>query len=127
MLTNEYPYPLFLELVSIHPLTEFEELYFVDLLEHSLSLSVAEKKRVVDAVPTLSQFQINELVKVFEDEREEFKKLFAKEGDTIRELIDKAKEGWIQLHGIYLQEKQERERTDTDTAQIDDIKKSLGI
>ena len=127
MQAHEYPYPLFLELVSIHPLTEFEELYFVDLLEHSLSLSVAEKKRVVDAVPTLSQFQINELVKVFEDEREEFKKLFAKEGDTIRELIEKTKEGWVQLHGIYLQEKQERERTDSDSAQIDDIKKSLGL
>jgi len=29
---------------------------FLDLLKHSLSLNTMEKKRVVDAVPTLSQF-----------------------------------------------------------------------
>lgn len=70
---------LFQELMSIHPLSEFEESTFLDLLEHSLSLSVTEKKRVIDAVPTLSQFQIDELTKVFVDEREEFKKLLSKE------------------------------------------------
>ena len=70
---------LFLQLMMVHPLSEFDEKYFLDLLEHSLSLSLFEKKRVVDAIPTLSQFQIDELHKVFEDEREEFKKLFPKE------------------------------------------------
>jgi hypothetical protein len=81
---------LFIELASIHPLTQFDEKYFIDLLEHSLSLSVYEKKRVVDAIPTLSQFQIDELTKVFEDEREEFKKLLPKEGDTIKDLVVKS-------------------------------------
>jgi len=45
--------------VSVNP----EE--FSDLLKHSLSLNTMEKKRVVDAVPTLSQFQFDELTKVF--------------------------------------------------------------
>jgi hypothetical protein len=70
---------ILLELISNHPLTTFDEVYFLDLLEHSLSLNVYEKKRVIDAVPNLSQFQIDELVKVFVDEREEFKKLMATE------------------------------------------------
>ncbi len=70
---------IFAELVSVHPLSEFDEKTFLDLLEHSLSLSVTEKKRVIDAIPTLSQFQIDELTKVFVDEREEFKKLLPKE------------------------------------------------
>jgi hypothetical protein len=63
----------------VHPLTSFDEAVFMDLLEHSLSLSTFEKKRVIDAIPTLSQFQIDELTKVFEDERVEFRKLMPTE------------------------------------------------
>ena len=68
----------------VHPLTTFTEMTFIDLLEHSLSLSTFEKKRVIDAIPTLSQFQIDELVKVFEDERVEFRKLMPTEGEIIK-------------------------------------------
>jgi hypothetical protein len=75
---------LILERVHIHPLTSFDEANFIDLLEHSLSLSTFEKKRVIDAVPNLSQFQIDELIKVFEDERIEFRKLMPTEGETIK-------------------------------------------
>lgn len=118
---------IFLELTSIHPLTEFDENVFLDLLEHSLSLSVTEKKRVIDAIPTLSQFQIDELTKVFVDEREEFKKLLSKEGDTIKELVVKAREGWKQLGEIYVQEKAQKLKQGEDQAKIDEMKKSLGI
>jgi hypothetical protein len=118
---------LFLELTSVHPLTQFDEKVFLDLLEHSLSLSVYEKKRVIDAIPTLSQFQIDELTKVFEDEREEFKKLLPKEGDTIKDLVLKSREGWKQLYDIYLQEKKQKEKAGEEQAKIDDLKKSLGI
>ena len=62
---------IIMDLVSFHPLTQFDEKEFVDLLEHSLSLSVAEKKRVVDAIPTLSQYQIDELKKVFSCQKKE--------------------------------------------------------
>lgn len=116
---------IFLELASVHPLSEFDETAFIDLLEHSLSLSVFEKKRVIDAIPTLSQFQIDELVKVFEDEREEFKKLLSKEGDTIRDLVVKAKEGWNQLRDIYFAERTAREKANEDQAKIDALKASL--
>lgn len=116
---------VFLELSSVHPLSDFDEASFIDLLEHSLSLSVFEKKRVIDAIPTLSQFQIDELVKVFEDEREEFKKLLSKEGETIRELVVKAKEGWNQLRDIYFAERTAREKANEDQARIDALKATL--
>lgn len=118
---------LFRELASVHPLSEFDEAVFLDLLEHSLSLSVSEKKRVVDAIPTLSQFQIDELTKVFVDEREGFRKLMSKEGDTIKELVVKARDGWKQLGEIYVQERAQREKQNEDQAKIDEMKKSLGI
>jgi hypothetical protein len=117
---------IFLDLAAVHPLSEFDEKAFIDLLEHSLSLSVFEKKRVIDAIPTLSQFQIDELTKVFEDEREEFKKLMPKEGDTIRELVVKAREGWIQLREIYVGERAAKEKSGEDQAKIDALKDALG-
>lgn len=118
---------IFLELSTVHPLSDFDEAAFIDLLEHSLSLSVFEKKRVIDAIPTLSQFQIDELVKVFEDEREEFKKLLSKEGETIRELVNKAKEGWNQLRDIYVAERTARSKASEDQAKIDALKASLDL
>jgi hypothetical protein len=118
---------IFYQLVSTHPLTEFNEVNFIDLLEYSLSLSVLEKKRVIDAVPNLSQFQIDELIKVFEDERVEFKKLLPKEGDTIRDLAQKSKDGWAQLREMYVQETKLKSKKTEDQNKIDDLKKNLGI
>ena len=115
------------DLVSLHPLTTFGEKEFINLLEHSLSLSVSEKKRVIDAVPTLSQYQVDELTKVFEDERIEFKKLMPKEGDTIKKLVVEKKAEWTQLKQIYIDELQAKKVEGQDQDQIDDIKAGLGI
>ncbi len=116
---------IFLELILNHPLTTFDEEYFLDLLEHSLSLNVYEKKRVIDAVPNLSQFQIDELIKVFVDEREEFKKLMTTEWETIKELLVKQKEWWTQLRDIYTQEWLMKEKVWEDQSKIDALKNSL--
>ncbi len=108
-----------------HPLCAFDEPYFLDLLQHSLSLSVPEKKRVVDAVPTLTQYQIDELTKVFLDEREEFRKLMDKERDTILDLVSKQSYGWRELVGIYKMEAEAKAAADADKAKEDEIKKAL--
>ncbi|MDD2486914.1 MAG: hypothetical protein PHS92_00900 [Candidatus Gracilibacteria bacterium] len=118
---------IFLDRMMIHPLTSFEEVAFLDLLEHSLSLNVFEKKRVIDSIPNLSQFQIDELIKVFVDEREEFKKLLSTEGEAIKELVMKQKEGWNQLKDIYVQEGLKKDSEGQDQAKIDDLKNSLGL
>lgn len=126
-LTEENINKIFLDLIMIHPLTSFDEVYFLDLLEHSLSLNVFEKKRVIDSMPNLSQFQIDELVKVFVDEREEFIKLLSTEGEAIKELVVKQKDWWSQLKDIYIQESLKKDSEWQDQAKIDDLKSSLGL
>ena len=126
-MTQEPQKSMIAELISMHPLTEFDEANFLELLEHSLSLNVYEKKRVIDAIPTLSQFQIDELVKVFEDEREEFKKLMSSEAEAIKELVVKARDWWKQLEDIYVQEAKQAEKVWEDQAKIDDLKSSLWL
>lgn len=49
--------------------------HLIRLVLCSSSLDAQEKIRVLDAMPTLSQFQIDELTRTFEDERKEFSKL----------------------------------------------------
>ena len=70
---------------------------FLDLLKHSLSLNTMEKKRVVDAVPTLSQFQFDELTKVFTEEREKFRELAKDHPEDIKKLLTKQQTEWIHL------------------------------
>ena len=121
--TNDVIY----KLVAHHPLTQFDELQFVDLLEHSLSLSVFEKKRVLDNVPNLSQFQIDELIKVFEDERVEFRKLVSTEGEIIKGLVVKAQNDWEQLKDIYIEEFRAEEQARLDVQKAEELRKNLGI
>jgi hypothetical protein len=111
----------------VHPLTTFDEQNFMDLLEHSLSLSTFEKKRVVDAIPTLSQFQIDELIKVFEDERVEFRKLMPTEGEIIKGLVIKAQNEWEQLKDIYTEEEKANAKASEDAQKAEELKKSLGL
>lgn len=109
----------------VHPLTTFDEVSFMNLLEHSLSLSTFEKKRVIDAIPTLSQFQIDELIKVFEDERVEFRKLMPTEGEIIKGLVGKAQTEWEQLKDIYIEEAKAQIASNADAQKAEDLKKSL--
>ncbi|MFZ2255731.1 MAG: hypothetical protein WAW59_02695 [Patescibacteria group bacterium] len=111
----------------VHPLTTFDEKSFMDLLEHSLSLSTFEKKRVVDAIPTLSQFQVDELVKVFEDERVEFRKLMPTEGEIIKGLVVKAQNEWEQLKDIYTEEEKANAKANEDAKKAEELKKTLGL
>ena len=113
--------------MSVHPLTSFDEAKFLDLLEHSLSLSTFEKKRVIDSVSNLSQFQVDELMKVFEDERVEFRKLVATEGEIIKGLVVKAQNEWEQLKDIYTEEARAAEQARLDEQKADEIKKTLGL
>jgi uncharacterized protein YsxB (DUF464 family) len=76
---------------------EFDEANFCDLLKFSLSLNTMEKKRVVDAIPTLSQFQIDELTKVFTEERVKFKDLAKEHPDDIKKLVAKQQAEWLEL------------------------------
>ena len=100
---------------------------FLDLLKHSLSLNTMEKKRVVDAAPTLSQFQFDELKKVFVEEREKFKSLSKEHPDDIRKLLVKQQTERLQLWDLYKAEEANSQKEEEDKWKIDDIKKNLGL
>lgn len=120
--------------VKNHPATQFDESVFIDLLEHSLSLSTYEKKRIIDNIPNLSSFQINELMQVFEDERSEFRKLIATEGEIIKGLVIKAQNEWEHLKDIYREEEEHAEnekralaQKEADEQKAEEIRKNLGL
>lgn len=117
-----------LDLIKLHlPIVEVDEVEFLDLLKNSLSLNVSEKKRVVDAVPTLSQFQFDELKKVFVEERVKFRELAGEHPEDIKKLLKKQQEEWLTLGEIYKNEQAKKAIEWQDEQKIDDIKKSLGL
>ncbi|PIE85543.1 hypothetical protein CSA08_01420 [Candidatus Gracilibacteria bacterium] len=119
---------LILGLISKHSdKVEVDVEEFLDLLKHSLSLNTMEKKRVVDAVPTLSQFQFDELKKVFVNERVKFRELAKDHPDDIKKLLKKQKIEWIQLGDLYKSELENKKREEESQDKIGDIKASLGL
>lgn len=101
--------------------------FFLDLLKHSLSLNVAEKQRVVDSVPTLTQFQFDELIKVFLEEREKFRELAKWHPDDIKKLLEKQKNDWKALWELYFISEKTEQMAKEDQAKIDDIKSRLWL
>ena len=100
---------------------------FLDLLRHSLSLNTMEKKRVVDATPTLSQFQWDELTKVFTEERVKFRDLAKEHPDDIKKLLKKQQSEWLQLGDLYKAEIANKAKQNEEQNKIDDIKSQLGL
>lgn len=117
-----------LEKIQLHDESvNVETEQFLDLLKHSLSLNTVEKKRVIDTVPNLSQFQFDELTKVFADEREKFKELASKHPDDIKKLVVKQQKEWLELWELYVIEVEKTKKQWEDEQKIDDIKKNLGL
>ena len=119
---------LILELLMWHSdIVKVDEKEFLDLLKHSLSLNTMEKKRVLDAVPTLSQFQFDELTKVFIEERKKFKELAKEHPDDIKKLLNKQQTDWINLGDLYRSEKENKWKQEEEQKRMDDIKKNLWL
>jgi ABC-type transporter Mla subunit MlaD len=100
---------------------------FLDLLKHSLSLNTMEKKRVIDAAATLSQFQFDELTKVFVEEREKFRELAKEHPEDIKKLLVKQQNEWNELGEIYEREQEQKAQQSEEADKIDDIKAGLGL
>ena len=106
-----------------HPNTKFDEKKFVELLAGSISLTITEKKRIIEAIPQLSQFQIDELMKIFEEEKAKFAELEKKHAEQVKELEEKHKESWKDLEA----QKEEDKKRGEEEKEAEDIKKSLGL
>lgn len=107
--------------VPAHPNTNFDEAYFLKMLSGSISLTKNEKKKIVESIPKLSQFQIDELIKIFEEERRKFAELDEKHQVKIRELQNKQAEDWKDLE---MAEQQEG-KSEEDAAAAEALKAQL--
>jgi len=127
-ITEEEVDKIILDLVKKHLLEiKIDEEKFLDLLKHSLSLNTMEKKRVIDAIPTLSQFQFDELTKVFTEEREKFKELAGEHPDDIKKLLKKQQSEWKMLGDLYISELANKAKEEENKKKEEEIKKSLWL
>ena len=106
-----------------HPETKFDENEFLMLLASSISLSKAEKKRIIDAVPKLKQWQIDELMNIFKEEKQKFAQLSKKHVPQLEKLAKQHYEEW---RDIEVGEEQQVASSE-DAAKADEIRKNLGL
>lgn len=106
-----------------HPETNFDEQKFLRLLGGSISLMRDEKWRIIQAIPNLSQFQIDELFKILEEERRKFSELSPKHLLQLQKLEQRHAEEWKDLQSLMAQQNAKKE----ETAQADAIRKQLGL
>jgi hypothetical protein len=109
--------------VPAHLETQFDEQVFLSLLRGSISLTRDEKWRIIQAMPKLSQFQIDELQKILEEERQKFMQLSPKHLRHLRQLEQKHAEDWRDLQSLFVQQEAKAE----EQSQADEIRKQLGL
>lgn len=106
-----------------HPHVDLDEDRFLTLLEGSFSLSIEEKKRVVDSVPQLTMDQIRELEAIFEQELEKFVQLRAQYPQQVEKLESKRKK---EVEIQYL-ENEEQASASADEEEAAAIRARLGL
>lgn len=109
--------------MPVHPETTFDHNRFLSLLRGSISLTKDEKWRIIQAIPKLSQFQIDELQKILEDERKKFSELSPKHLLQLMKLEQKHGEDWKDLQSFMVQKNAAQE----EQAKADEIRKQLGL
>jgi hypothetical protein len=109
--------------IPAHPNTKFDEAKFLELLAGSISLTINEKKKIIEAVPQLSPFQIDELIKIFEEEKVKFTELEKKHAEQIAELEKKHAGSWQDLEAKSKEEAAKAE----EAKKAEELKKSLGL
>jgi hypothetical protein len=106
-----------------HPETNFDEQRFLQLLGGSISLMRDEKWRIIQAIPNLSQFQIDELFKILEEEKRKFSELSPKHLLQLQKLEQKHGEEWKDLQSLMAQQNAKKD----EDAQAEAIRKQLGL
>lgn len=97
--------------------------YFLRLLAGSLSLSKIEKKKIIETVPKLRQEQVDELIRIFEEEKEKFAALDEKHVPELSKMSKSVIIDWLELEA---EVEQEAKKAD-DAAKAEEIRKSLGL
>jgi hypothetical protein len=85
------------QMIPEHPDTYFAEKPFLNLIFSSVSLTQGEKKRIIVAIPQLSQYQIDELIKIFLEERHRFMNLDREHWSQLAKLFKNTWDLWPSL------------------------------
>jgi hypothetical protein len=101
----------------------FDEEYFLRLLAGSISLSKDEKKRIIESIPKLKQSQVDELVRIFEEEKQKFAALSKKHVPQLEKLAVQHHKDWMDLETEFHQANKKKDDTD----KAEEIRKKLGI
>ncbi len=109
--------------IPAHPETTFDHENFLSLLRGSISLTRDEKWRIIQAIPKLSQFQIDELQKILEDEKRKFGELSPKHLLQLMKLEQKHGEDWKDLQTVLVQQNAKQQEQN----QADEIRRQLGL
>lgn len=106
-----------------HSNTQFDEKKFLELLAKSISLTKTEKQRIIASIPKLSQYQIDELTRIFEEEQKKFFELNKKHEDQLKSIEEKHKNDW---NDIELQAKQD-DKKKKDDEEAESLRKKMGL
>lgn len=109
--------------IPAHAETTFDEQHFLTLLRGSISLTRDEKWRIIIAVPKLSQFQIDELQKILDEEKRKFSELSPKHLLQLQKLEQKHAEDWKDLQSMMVQKGAKAQ----EESQAEEIRKQLGL
>jgi hypothetical protein len=96
---------------------KFDEMYFLKLMSGSISLMKEEKIKIIESVPKLSQFQVDELIRILEEEKRKFAELDEKHQTKIQELQKKQDEDWKYLE-MKKQEDAEKSKADEEAKRL---------
>ncbi|MBT4385065.1 hypothetical protein HOD30_04950 [Candidatus Peregrinibacteria bacterium] len=101
----------------------FDEAKFINLLAGSISLTKDEKKKIVDSIPKLRQEQVDELIRIFDEERAKFIELSPKHGAQLEKLEAEHAADWKDIELMYKSEVSGKK----DEEDAEAIRKQLGL
>lgn len=108
--------------VPAHSL-QFDEQYFLHMLAGSISLTKDEKKRIIESIPKLRQSQVDELIRIFEEERRKFAELGQEHVAQLEKLARQHYEDWVDIE----MSQQQSSKAGEDAQQAEEIRKQLGL
>ena len=103
--------------------TTVDDQKFLKLLAWSISLSIDEKKKIIENFWQLSQFQVDELIKIFEEEKSKFAALDVKHKEQLKALERQHAASWDAFEA----ESQQEEQSKVEDVEAEEIRKSLWL
>ena len=82
-----------------------------------------EKSRIIESIPKLKQSQIDELIRIFEEERRKFAELGQEHVPQLEKLAQQHYEDWMDIE---MRQEQAQVKS-SDEAKAEEIRKQLGL